>query len=1509
MAKNERYVTTIELNSQQAQDRLKELEQKVKDLKKAKEDAAKSGGFFDESQLKKANRELNNLRGQIKGISGILENIDDMSLGNLEKAVKELKRQSKNMLPDRAEWEENQRQTIELEKRIKELKNSYREAAEEAEKMKDNTANLSKVLADLKGASLNELTQAQKYIETELANGQEPVLKNVRTEQLKEIKARIQEIKAEQEKVNHAIDKYDQEIKTASKDMATVKRETELVDRTLKNLSTANVRDLEYSIKVVNEQLRETPRGTAAFDQLQEKAKMLRTELERVRYEGAAQQSWLNRTADFFNKIQGAAIAAVGAITGLTFTIRRCVEAFAAMDQEMENVRKYTGQTSEQVHAMNEEFKKLDTRTARERLNQLAGDAGRLGITSQEAVMDFVDAADKINVALGDDLGENAVKNIGKLAMSFGTDKTMGLRGAMLATGSAINELAQNSSASAGYLVDFTARVAGFGKQVGLTQAQLMGFGAVMDENMLRDEMAATAFGQLLVKMTTQLETFANITGMKVEEYKKLVTEDINAAVLAVAKSLKGRDMQDLGKVFEAMHLDGQRAIGVLATLGDKVNDVAERQRIANEAFRDGTSIINEFNIQNNTVQAQLDKAKKTFHDLSIELGEKLMPIARYGITTGSLMVKMLSELINFVWKFKYTITVLSTAIAFLVLKKEADVAITKLGVLWNNRLATSLEKIGLIIKQNKWAAAATALLVFVGVIADLVRKTKEAAESTDRLNKVRSEAAKKYGEEKSKLEVLLVTARNENASLKNRKKAIDELNRIIPNYNGQLDDTTKKYVENKKALDKYLQSLAKKFELEGAGEMLKEIGSDIAKASVQIDQLREKLGDDENINMLRSINRNVVGDNETKQLLKQFDEQNKIIEDAGKQRQALYKKYPELTGVVVEDMEDRANRHMNEILKRRRDAENKPDPFNDPKADEKAQQKAAAAAKKAAKAAHDKLVEQDKKEQAETKNKLATNMALYAQGERDYRTYVAEMNRIQMEGFENRLKIWDKESDEYKKIEAKREEYNLKAVEREERMNQRDVERKHNSTVAILQSMQWDDEKELMEALHQADIEYLQEKAELYRKGSEERVEIEQEIEDREFQHKLALQQRHEEMLEELREQYLMQGNERLKAIALNGLKELYDKDLINFEEYQRAKIAIEAQYTSALSPDEQTKKTGSEMLTNAREAVNKDANENGKDIDSPFLGTINQYKATMEQLKELYGDDEQNHAAYLAAKAQATSEFLQQIASEFQSAYNGINQIMSAASSYYSAQSDYEIAMMNKKYDKEVEKAGNNQRKLKKIEEKRQKEEAAIKSKYNAKAVKIQIAQALASTALSAINAYSSAAQVPFIGYILAPIAAAAATAAGMIQIAAIKKQAQAQEAGYYEGGYTGGKRYRKEAGVVHEGEFVANHQAVNNPSVRPMLDFIDKAQKNNTVGSLTAEDISRQLGHGGNNVVAPIVNVNTDNAEIRESLDRNSAATEKLVDRIDEGIGVNFPMDTFDRNYKHFKTLNDR
>lgn len=185
-----------------------------------------------------------------------------------------------------------------------------------------------------------------------------------------------------------------------------------------------------------------------------------------------------------------------------------------------------------------------------------------------------------------------------------------------------------------------------------------------------------------------------------------------------------------------------------------------------------------------------------------------------------------------------------------------------------------------------------------------------------------------------------------------------------------------------------------------------------------------------------------------------------------------------------------------------------------------------------------------------------------------------------------------------------------------------------------------------------------------------------------------------------------------------------------------------------------------------------------------------------------------------------------------------------LSAVSEFIQAEQEAEIAAVNKKYESEIAAAGDNQGKITAIEKKKEAEIARVKSQYADKAATMQIAQAVASTAQAAINAYASALSVPIIGLTLAPIAAGMAIAAGMLQIATIRKQAQAQKMGYYKGGFTPDGDPFEEQGVVHSGEMVVNRFGVRNPAVRPMLNIIDEAQRTGTISNLTSEDLARAL-----------------------------------------------------------------
>jgi hypothetical protein len=192
-----------------------------------------------------------------------------------------------------------------------------------------------------------------------------------------------------------------------------------------------------------------------------------------------------------------------------------------------------------------------------------------------------------------------------------------------------------------------------------------------------------------------------------------------------------------------------------------------------------------------------------------------------------------------------------------------------------------------------------------------------------------------------------------------------------------------------------------------------------------------------------------------------------------------------------------------------------------------------------------------------------------------------------------------------------------------------------------------------------------------------------------------------------------------------------------------------------------------------------------------------------------------------------------------------SGMSSIFQQLSTIVQAEADIQVAAIEKRYKTEISNAEGNNYQVKKLEEKKEKEIAKVKNEANKKMYKMQVMQAIAQTATAALNAYSSAAAVPVIGYILAPIAAATAVAAGLMQVEAIKKQQEAASAqGYSKGGFTPEGKKNEVAGVVHKGEWVASQELLQSPVARPMIDALDYAQRTNTIGSLRSEDVSRSI-----------------------------------------------------------------
>lgn len=1553
MARQEVYTTVIKLNSEEAKNRLKELEDRVARLKKAKQEAFSAGdsrlGASLAKDLKAAEREMKQFKNSTMSVKETLDNLSSASLGQLEKAARHLKGQMK-AASDPSDFAKLDAQLSKVKEQMLALKGATRKADEEARRMTATVSNL-------KHASLNDLNFTAGRLRSQMADfDPSTTMYDSRASQLKLVEAELERIRQSEQKVVTLMQQYDKEIDSTNMDIKETRRRMQLVNNTLATLKTSSIRDLEYSMKAINRQMRGMQRGTEQFKQMELKAKQLKTALQAVRAEGVAQESWIKRCADWSNRMQGIALGAVTAISGITFTVKKCVEVYATMDDEMTNVRKYTGQAAEEVERMNEDFKKMDTRTPRKKLNQLAEDAGRLGITSTAAVEEFVDGADKINVALADDLGDKAISQIGKLAQMFGEDKTKGLRGAMLATGSAVNELAQNSSASAGYLVDFTARVAGVGKQAGFTQAQIMGLASVLDQNMQQDETAATAVQNLLAKMFQDSAKFAQIAGLNVKEFAKTLKEDANGALLQFLAAMRAKGgFADLAPMFEEMKMDGSRATGVLTVLADKLDDIKTAQNLASEAYSEGTSVLNEFETQNENVQAQLDKASKKFLDLSIELGQKLYPAARYCISAASLGVRALSTLVDFVKDYWRILIVLTAAIVTYTAVSKAKLIAEKAQMAWLNimilREKAHLVLIGLktsalktmaivqmaLTREIKLTTAAqmlwnkvllanpiTAVIaVVVGLTAAIVTLSKETstAEQAQRdYNDAVTEANKQAAEEEASIMRLVSAIQSNTSAESDRKAALEELNgKLMSQHLGNITEEAVRTGQATRQIQSYIDMMKKKIVIDG---LQKKLAESIAKQAEAEDLLEE--GDNDNRGYWKRFwdRLNPFAGGKTQKLNFVAEHKDLLLQDIEREKQyqqKLMAKINELESqhFEINDPEPWRNNGYNgkgndgTIIKQQRTTGTHQASDKERKARAKAEKTAAAEARKREAEAKRKQKQAADSIKAETNELMANNAKAYAEGKKTYQQFLDDRQNIQIKGFAKLKQLYGAESNEYKQLldnqvtvvkqhDAAILKMNEQSIERERLQKEASIKAQYNDANSAI----YQNDIALDEAIYQNDADAMQKRLALYNEGSEEWLDLKAEMEQASLDHQLQMQEAYQNQLKELRQQFGKQDLQAQETMYLNGLDNLYKQGLIKEEEYQQMKLEITKQFAAqraqidaddhgAGSAQLKINDKSSEMVNSARAAAGESQSTGNATLGGYFSSQVENYQNTMEKLKELYGNDKQNHAAYMQAKAQVTSDYLNDLVEKTAVVYNGINGILSASSSYAQACSDLEQAKISKNYEKQIAAAGNNSKKKKKLEEKRDKELAAAKSKANKKAMKIEIAQAIASTAMSAINAYASAAAIPTIGWTLAPIAAGMATAAGMIQLAAIKKQHQAEAAGYYEGGYTGGNRYRKEAGVVHEGEFVANHNAVNNSSIRPALDLIDRAQRSNTVGSLTADDITRSLGQSSSTVVAPVVNVNNDNTEVRQSLDGVNAAVSRLTQTLDDGIEVEVPI----------------
>ena len=385
-------------------------------------------------------------------------------------------------------------------------------------------------------------------------------------------------------------------------------------------------------------------------------------------------------------------------VDGAIGKLKNLATEVAEMDDVYSDVQKTTQMTRDEVLGLNESFKKMDTRTAREELNKYAYIAGKLGIEQEDLVLQFVEGSNIISVALSDALGDDAIELIGKIVniYSKSTDilKGKNLKEQMLSIGSGLNVIGQTSTANEQYVVSFMGRLGGLSVQAGLAANDIMGFASALDQDMQAVELSATAFQKLIKAIMTEPGKFAKIAGVEVKTFTKLIETDMNQAILKVLKGFAGTGgMMKLLPIFKDLGLDAERATQAISSMANSVDNIVLAQDQANQAMTEGTSVINEYKIKNSNMQAELEKSRKAFQDKRMELGEKLYPVLIKVTKSSTALIKGIGGLFKVLSENKELIITLSLLYGA-YLGKLLYVSLAKKGLITNSILLSKVQAI-----------------------------------------------------------------------------------------------------------------------------------------------------------------------------------------------------------------------------------------------------------------------------------------------------------------------------------------------------------------------------------------------------------------------------------------------------------------------------------------------------------------------------------------------------------------------------------------------------------------------------------------------------------------------------------------------------------------------------------------------------------------------------------------------------------------------------------------------
>lgn len=615
---------------------------------------------------------------------------------------------------------------------------------------------------------------------------------------------------------------------------------TKRVEEVMKNLANTSTRDLKRALGAAKKELE----GMASTNP---KLKEMQNNIARIKKQIEANTGALKQ----HNQVWKTAVRNITAYTGVfqafNFISGKLRTVFAdnlKLSDSLADIRKVSGLAMTDINNLSRSLAKIETRSTVHELNSIAYAGAKLGIGKWgvEALEQFVQASNQVNVALKEDLGDDALTALSKITEVMGLIPKMGVERSMLATGSAMFQLSATSTATAGNIVEFAKRLTGMARTAGITTDQLLALGSAADSMYLMPEVASTAFNKFITSLQTKHNLIENELSITPGTINQLYSAGkiIDAMVLVFKKMKEKGNMNALQSVFKDLGSDGARLTNVMVTMAKNVEMLEKHLETSKEAFEEGTAVTKEYRIQQETAQAVMERANNLWEKAFVN-PEGVDTVKQMSQAWYDLSKSMTNNGVA-MWAMKKVIGLIAVELG--VLLKLLPVIVTALmfkgAVASVNALANSINLMGqkgliATASTNGLAAAwrtlntvqkANVIILIVSLLAslaiglaDVINSTKKATESFLDLDRTMKDFNNEFGKAEGELK------RYRDAILK-AAKGTNEHKAAIKNFNDKFGSYLSNLLTEKSAAE----DVAKAYQ-----EVIKQLKAKIAL------QLREK--------------------------------------------------------------------------------------------------------------------------------------------------------------------------------------------------------------------------------------------------------------------------------------------------------------------------------------------------------------------------------------------------------------------------------------------------------------------------------------------------------------------------------------------------------------------------------------------------------------------------------------------------------------------------------------------